>query len=69
MKPQFYIIGGPNGAGKSTLGHLHVIAGTHIFNGDLIYAALLARYPGYDPEKLKGGVPSQPEKDKVEAIS
>lgn len=69
MKPQFYILGGPNGAGKSTVGHLHVIAGTHIFNGDLIYAALLERYPNYDPEKLKGGVPSQLEKDKAAALS
>lgn len=69
MKPQFYIIGGPNGAGKSTLGHLHVIAGTPIFNGDLIYDALLERYPNYDPEKLRGGVPSQLAKDKAEAIS
>ena len=69
MKPQFFILAGPNGAGKSTYGHEHVLEGTHIFNGDLVYAELLQRYPDYDPEKLKGGVPSRLEKERDEAIA
>lgn len=68
MKPQFFILAGPNGAGKSTYGHEHVPKGTHIFNGDLVYAELLQKYPDYDPEKLKGGVPARLEKERDEAI-
>lgn len=68
MKPQFFILAGPNGAGKSTYGHEHVPEGTHIFNGDLVYAELLRKYPDYDPEKLKGGVPARMEKERDEAI-
>ncbi|MDX3915620.1 MAG: zeta toxin family protein [Pseudosphingobacterium sp.] len=69
MKPQFFILAGPNGAGKSTYGHEHVPKNTHIFNGDLVYAELLQKYPDYDPEKLKGGVPARLEKERDEAIS
>lgn len=69
MKPQFFILAGPNGAGKSTYGHEHVPKGTHIFNGDLVYAELLQKYPNYDPEKLKGGVPARLEKERDEAIA
>lgn len=69
MKPQFFILAGPNGAGKSTYGREHVPPGTHIFDGDLVYAELLQRYPNYDPEKLKGGVPARLEKERDEAIA
>ena len=69
MKPQFFIFAGPNGAGKSTYGQEFVPKGTYIFNGDLIYAELLDQYPHYDPEKLKGGVPSRLEKERDNAIS
>lgn len=69
MKPQFFVIAGPNGAGKSTYAHLHLSLGTHIFNGDLVFAELLKRYPNYDPQKLMGGVPMQMEKDVEYAIS
>ncbi|WP_257668724.1 zeta toxin family protein [Parapedobacter tibetensis] len=69
MKPQFFILAGPNGAGKSTYGHEHVPKGTHIFNGDLVYAELLQKYPDYDPEKLKGGVPARLENERDEAIA
>ena len=69
MKPQFFILAGPNGAGKSTYGHEHVPKGTYIFNGDLVYAELLQKYPDYDPEKLKGGVPARLEKERDEAIA
>lgn len=69
MKPQFFILAGPNGAGKSTYGHEHVPKGTPIFNGDLVYAELLQKYPDYDPEKLKGGVPARLEKERDEAIA
>lgn len=68
MKPQFVIIAGPNGAGKSLYGHIYVPAGTEIFNGDLIFAGLVKKYPAYDPQKLAGGVPMQLEKDKDYAI-
>ncbi|WP_028296885.1 zeta toxin family protein [Olivibacter sitiensis] len=68
MKPQFFILAGPNGAGKSTYGHEHIPKGTHIFNGDLVYAELLQKYPDYDPEKLKGGVPTRLENERDEAI-
>jgi len=37
--------------------------------GDLVYAELLLKYPNYDPEKLKGGVPARLEKERDEAIS
>ena len=43
--------------------------GTHIFNGDLVYAELLQKYPDYYPEKLKGGVPSRLETERDEAIA
>ena len=69
MKPQFFILAGPNGAGKSTYGHEHLPKGIHIFNGDLVYAELLQKYPDYDPEKLKGGVPARLEKERDEAIA
>lgn len=69
MKPQFFILAGPNGAGKSTYGREHVPSGTHIFDGDLVYAELLQRYPHYDPEKLKGGVPARLEMERDEAIA
>lgn len=69
MKPQFFILAGPNGAGKSTYGHEHVPRGTHMFNGDLVYAQLIEQYPDYDPEKLKGGVAVQLEKGRDFAIS
>jgi len=51
MNPQFFIIAGPNGAGRSTYARRHVTKGTHIFNGDAVYAELLQMYPGYDPGK------------------
>lgn len=69
MKPQFFIIAGPNGAGKSTYVQDFVPEGTFIFNGDLVYADLLKRYPDYDPIKLSGGVPQQLEKDRDESIA
>jgi len=69
MKPQFFILAGPNGAGKSTYGDEHVPKGTHIFNGDQVYAELLQKYPDYDPEKLKGGVPARMEKERDGAIA
>jgi predicted ABC-type ATPase len=69
MRPELFILAGPNGAGKSTYGHMHVPAGTFLFNGDLVYAELLKRYPNYDPIKLQGGVPAQLDKDKAEAIA
>jgi len=69
MRPQFFILAGPNGAGKSTYGHEHVPKDTIIFNGDLVYAELLQKYPDYDPEKLKGGVPARLEKERDEAIA
>jgi len=69
VKPQFFIIAGPNGAGKSTYGHQHVPEGTHLFNGDEVYAELLRKYPDYDPVKLQGGVPYRLEKERGEAIA
>src|SRR5690606_7970225 len=69
MRPQFFILAGPNGAGKSTYGHEHVPKDTIIFNDDLVYAELLQKYPDYDPEKLKGGVPARLEKERDEAIA
>lgn len=69
MKPQFFILAGPNGAGKSTYGQEHVPPGTHIFDGDLVYAELLQKYPHYDPEKLKGGVPARLEIERDKAIA
>ncbi len=54
--PEFYIIAGPNGAGKSTHGHLFVPPSVDIFNGDLVFADLIRRYPDIEPIRLQGGV-------------
>ncbi|GAB0157514.1 hypothetical protein CHRYSEOSP005_27920 [Chryseobacterium sp. Alg-005] len=66
---QFFLLAGPNGAGKSTYSIDFVPENVFYFNGDEIYAELLRRYPNYDPEKLKGGVPSRLEKEIDVALS
>ena len=68
MRPKLFIIAGANGAGKTTYVCEHVLPGIFIFNGDDVYAELLKRYPNYDRELLKGGVPQQMEKDIDSAI-
>jgi predicted ABC-type ATPase len=65
----FFIIAGPNGAGKTAFGSLFVPSDVAIFNGDLIFADLVRKYPHIDPEKLKGGVPSALEKARDQALS
>jgi predicted ABC-type ATPase len=66
---RFFIIAGPNGAGKTAFGSLFVPSNVSIFNGDLIFADLVRKYPHIDPEKLKGGVPSALEKARDQALS
>jgi len=68
-RPQFFLLAGPNGAGKSTYSGDFIAENVFYFNGDEIYAELLRRYPNYDPEKLKGGVPSRLEKEIETALS
>ncbi|WP_153391679.1 zeta toxin family protein [Chryseobacterium vaccae] len=68
-RPQFFLLAGPNGAGKSTYSGDFIPENVFYFNGDEIYAELLRRYPNYDPEKLKGGVPSRLEKEIETALS
>ncbi|KYH07812.1 hypothetical protein A1704_03865 [Chryseobacterium cucumeris] len=68
-RPQFFLLAGPNGAGKSTYSGDFIPENVFYFNGDEIYAELLRRYPNYDREKLKGGVPSRLEKEIETALS
>ena len=55
-QPEFFIIAGPNGAGKSTFGQAFVSKSLTIFNGDLVFADLVRRYPQIEPVRLQGGV-------------
>jgi predicted ABC-type ATPase len=55
-KPDFFILAGPNGAGKTTNGHLFVPTSISIFNGDLVFAHLIQKYPDIEPIRLQGGV-------------
>ncbi|WEK70273.1 MAG: zeta toxin family protein [Candidatus Chryseobacterium colombiense] len=68
-RPQFFLLAGPNGAGKSTYSSDFIPENVFFFNGDELYAELQRRYPNYDPEKLKGGVPSRLEKEIDAALS
>ena len=67
--PQFFIIAGPNGAGKSTNGHLYISAGTSIFNGDQVFADLVAKFPTIAPDRLQGGVAKKLEDARNEALA
>jgi predicted ABC-type ATPase len=66
--PTFTVVAGPNGAGKSTYGHLFVPLSVAIFNGDLVFADLVRRYPAVDPQKLIGGVPASLETARDRAL-
>ncbi len=69
QKPEFYVIAGPNGAGKSTNGYLFVPPSVNIFNGDLVFADLVKRYPDIDPIRLQGGVAHALEQAKDKALA
>jgi len=67
--PGLYVIAGPNGAGKSTFGNSFLPANTFLFNGDEVYATLIAQHPDIDPVRLRGGVPVALEKARDQAIA
>jgi predicted ABC-type ATPase len=68
-KPNFTIIAGPNGAGKSTNRHIFVPISTPIFNGDLVLADLIKKYPSIEPLRLHGGVAKALEDRRNEALA
>ena len=67
--PEFFILAGPNGAGKSTNGHSLVSPSLPIFNGDLVFAELIKRYPDTEPARLQGGVAHALEEARDKAIA
>lgn len=54
--PDFFILAGPNGAGKSTHTRRFIPASISVFNGDLVFADLVNKYPHIEPIRLQGGV-------------
>ncbi len=66
--PDFFIIAGPNGAGKSTYAQQFIPSSVAIFNGDLVFAELISKYPQIEPIRLQGGVAVALEKARDEAL-
>lgn len=64
----FTLVAGPNGAGKSTLKDVYIRPGTNYFNGDIVFAKLVNKYPHLTLEQLEGGVANELEKAINEAI-
>ncbi|WP_436415916.1 hypothetical protein [Petrimonas sp.] len=55
-KKEFTIVAGANGVGKSTLKDRFIRPDTEYFNGDIVFAQLIEKYPHLSREQLEGGV-------------